>query len=110
VAVSSLINAVSFSSARTMKRWTTRLSFHAPVRLIRCRPTAHPGGLRLCRSALAGSIPAPACFDRNDQFRHTGENAFVTQANGFVFAADTAIISGLYLSVVLQNVGSNRFR
>jgi hypothetical protein len=39
------------------------ISFHAPVRLIRCRSTAHPYGLRLCRSAPAGSIPAPASLN-----------------------------------------------
>src|SRR4029077_11447212 len=44
---------------------TTGFSFHAPVRLIRCRPTAHPYGLRLCLSSPAGSIPAPASRSRS---------------------------------------------
>jgi hypothetical protein len=36
------------------------------------RQLSRRGDLRLCRSAPAASIPAPACFDRNDQFREQG--------------------------------------
>jgi hypothetical protein len=49
----------------------------------------------LCRSASAGSIPAPACLIEMINSRNTDEDAFVTQLNACVFAAKTAITSAL---------------
>jgi hypothetical protein len=71
-------------------------SFRAPVRLIR-------------RSAAPGSIPAPACLIEMINSGNVGENAFVTQVNACVFAANIAITSPLYQRFALQDVGSNRF-
>jgi hypothetical protein len=67
----------------------------------------HPFGLRLCRSAPAGSIPAPSIemiYSGN-----TREKVFVTQANACVVPADTAVTSPVGQRVALQDVGSNRF-
>jgi hypothetical protein len=40
---------------------------------------------------------------------NVGENAFVTQVNACVFAANIAVTSALYQRVALQDVGPNRF-
>jgi len=53
------------------------ISLHAPVRLVRCRPTAHPYGLRLCRSAPAGSFPPPPVSIAMINSRNTGENSLI---------------------------------
>jgi hypothetical protein len=45
----------------------------ALVRLIRSRPLAHPDELRLCRTALAGSIPAGDILEIGKRIAETGK-------------------------------------